>query len=80
MFITFLVGGGVVLSLVAWAVDRIASSTSTPAGEHRLARQLGPISYPRGGLLIDDVTALAQDVPGTDDVQIRKLLRWASRR
>ncbi len=80
VFITFLVGGGVVLSLVAWVVDRIASSTSTPTGEHRLARELGPISYPRGGLLVDDVTALAQDVPGTDDVQIRKLLRWASRR
>jgi hypothetical protein len=80
VFITFLVGGGVVLSLVAWIVDRVASSTSTAAGEQRLARQLGPISYPRGGLLIDEVTVLAQDVPGADDAQIRKLLRWASRR
>lgn len=80
VFITFLVGGGVVISVVAWIVDRVASSTSTPAGEQRLARQLGPISYPRGGLLIDEITVLAQDVPGADDVQIRKLLRWANRR
>lgn len=74
VFITFLVGGGVVLSGVAWMVDRIASSTSTPARERHLARQLGSISYPGGSLLVDDVTVLAQDVPGADDVQIRKLL------
>ena len=77
VFITFLVGGGVVLSLVAWLVDKVASNTTTPVAEQRLARNLGPISYPRGGLLVDDVTVLAQDVPGADDAQIRKLLRWA---
>jgi hypothetical protein len=79
VFITFLVGGGVLLSAVAWVVDRLASKTSTPVGEERLAAQLGAISYPRGGLVVDDVTVLAQDVPGADDAQIRKLLRRASR-
>ena len=77
VFITFLVGGGVILSGIAWLVDRLAANTSTPAGEERLARQLGPISYPRGGLLVDDVTVLAQAVPGCDDAQIRRLLRRA---
>ena len=77
VFITFLVGGGVVISGIAWVVDKIASKTSTPAGEVRLTRQLEVISYPRGGLLVDDVTVLAQDVPGADDEQIRKLLRRA---
>ena len=77
VFITFLVGGGVILSGIAWIVDRVASSTTTPVGEERLARELGNISYPRGGLLVDDVTVLAQDVPGADDAQIRKLLRRA---
>jgi hypothetical protein len=77
VFITFLVGGGVILSAIAWLVDRVASKTSTPEGEQRLVRDLAPISYPRGGLLLDDVTVLAQDVPGADDVQIRKLLRRA---
>lgn len=79
VFITFLVGGGVLISGVAWIVDRVASKTSNPVGELKLARALAPISYPRGGLLLDDVTVLAQDVPGADDVQIRKLLRRASR-
>jgi hypothetical protein len=74
VFITFLIGGGVILSAIAWMVDRIASNTSSPAGEQKLARQLHGISYPSGGLLLDDVTVLAQEVPGANDEQIRQLL------
>ena len=65
VFITFLVGGGVILSGIAWVVDRVASKTSTP--QRRAAPRAassGRISYPRGGLLVDDVTVLAQEVPG----------------
>ena len=79
VFITFLVGGGVILSAIAWMVDRIASNTSSPAGEEKLLRQLGHISYPSGGLLLDDVTVLAQEVPGASDDQIRWLLRRGTR-
>ncbi|HMG44817.1 MAG TPA: hypothetical protein VK611_26010 [Acidimicrobiales bacterium] len=79
VFITFLVGGGVLISGVAWVVDRVASKTSSPIGEERLARQLEPISYPSGGLLLDDVTVLAQEVPGANDDQIRQLLRRGGR-
>jgi hypothetical protein len=75
VFITFLVGGGVILSAIAWLVDRIASNTSSPAGEERLGHQISAISYPSGGLLLDDVTVLAQEVPGANDDQIRQLLR-----
>jgi hypothetical protein len=78
VFITFLVGGGVLISAMAWVVDRLASTTSNAVGERRLARDLRSISYPRGGLLVDEVTVLAQEVPGADDSQIRKLLRWAA--
>ena len=77
VFITFLIGGGVIISGVAWVVDRLAAKTATADAEHRLARRLEPISHPRGGLLVDDVTVLAQEVPGADDAQIRKLLRRA---
>jgi hypothetical protein len=79
VFITFLVGGGVMLSAVAWVVDRMASKSSSPAGEERLVRQLNPISYPSGGLLLDDITVLAQEVPGANDDQIRRLLRRGGR-
>lgn len=75
VFITMLVGGGVILSGLAWLVDRVASRTTTPAGEVRLARELGAITYPEGGLIVDGVTALAQDVPYCDDRQLRLLLR-----
>ncbi len=77
VFITFLIGGGVIISGIAWIVDRIASKSSSPAGEQRLGRQLESISYPSGGLLLDDVTVLAQEVPGANDEQIRQLLRRA---
>ena len=77
VFITFIVGGGIILSGMAWVADKLGAKTSTPAGEEKLARQLGRISYPRGGLMVDEVTALAQDVPGTDDSQIRKLLTYS---
>lgn len=80
VFITFLVGGGVLISGIAWVVDKIGSKTSSPVGEERLARQLEPISYPSGGLLLDDVTVLAQEVPGANDDQIRQLLRRGGRR
>ncbi len=80
VFITFLVGGGVLLSAIAWVVDRVASKTSSPTGEQALARQLEPISYPSGGLVLDDITVLAQEVPGADDAQIRQLLRRGGRR
>lgn len=80
VFIIFVVGGGVVISAVAWVVDRLAAATSTPDGEQRLARQLQPISHPRGGLVVDDVTVLAQEVPGADDFQIRRLLGRAGHR
>jgi hypothetical protein len=75
VFITFLVGGGVLISAIAWIVDRVASKTSSPAGEQRLAQHVSAISYPSGGLLLDDVTVLAQEVPGANDDQIRRLLR-----
>jgi hypothetical protein len=79
VFITFLVAGGVLLSGVAWVVDQLGSRTSTPVGERRLAEKLGLISYPDGGLVVDDVTVLAQDIPGADDAQIRKLLGRSGR-
>jgi hypothetical protein len=79
VFITFLVGGGVLISGVAWVVDRVASNTTSPAGEESLGRRLERISYPSGGLLLDDVTVLAQEVPGANDDQIRQLLRRGGR-
>lgn len=75
VFITFFVGGGVLLSALAWVVDKLATNTSTPAGEVKIAQSLDSISYPQGGLLVDDITALAQDSPGDLDRQLQMMLR-----
>lgn len=75
VFITMLVGGGVLLSALAWLVDKIAARTSTTLAEGRLAGDLTRIAYPEGGLYVDEVTALAMAVPHFDDPDLRALLR-----
>jgi hypothetical protein len=77
VFITFLVGGGVIISGIAWMVDRFAGATAGSVVDRKLTDALQVISYPADGLLVDDVTVLAQDVPGTSASQLHKLLRRA---
>lgn len=60
VFITLLLGGGVIVSGVAWLVGRVAESTTTPAAEEGLASRLEPIAYPRRGLV-------PTERPGEDD-------------
>ena len=51
VFIPVLLGAGAVLSGLAWIVERLAKATAGRAGEHGLARQLGELDLPSGGLL-----------------------------
>jgi hypothetical protein len=51
VFVPVLLGAGVVLSLLAHAVERLASATATPALERRLASRLQPLALAPGGLL-----------------------------
>jgi hypothetical protein len=74
VFITFAIGGGVIVSAFAALVDRVGAVTATPQAEQHLARRLDAIAYPRAGLFVDDITALAQDDPGADDVQLQRIL------
>jgi len=74
VFITLLLGGGVILSGLAWVVDRIAGRTTTPASERALAHSLGAIAFPAGGLVADEATLLAQDLPACDDPDLRLLV------
>jgi hypothetical protein len=59
VFITLVVGGGVLLSGGAWLIDKIASRTVDPSREARLSQQLASIAY-EPGLVVDDVNALAR--------------------
>lgn len=50
VFVPVLMGAGVVISGIAWGVEKIASSTARPILERRLLARLAPISLPAGGL------------------------------
>ena len=50
VFVPVLMGAGVVISGIAWGVEKFASSTGRPILERRLLARLAPISLPAGGL------------------------------
>jgi hypothetical protein len=71
VFVTVLLGAGVLLSAVTWLVDRIASNTAVSSLESSLARRLAPAEFPGEPLVPDDAELLAQGGPyGADDLEI----------
>ena len=74
VFITMVVGGGVLLSGGAWVIDKLASRTVDPSREARLGSELDAIAY-RPGLVVDDETALARPRPHRQDRRLATLLR-----
>jgi hypothetical protein len=50
VFIPVLLGAGVIVSGIAWLVERVAGATAKPALERNLAARLAPISLPAGAL------------------------------
>jgi hypothetical protein len=80
VFITMVVGGGVLLSGAAWVVDKVATSTTDRGREQSLAKDLASISYPRDGILVDDVTVLARSGLRREDPRVDTLLGRTRRR
>ncbi len=74
VFITMVVGGGVLLSGAAWVVDKLATSTTDRGREASLAKDLESIQYPPSGILVDDVTVLARSGLRRDDPRVDALL------
>jgi hypothetical protein len=74
VFITMVVGGGVLLSGLAWLVDKIASRTAVPSGERALARELRSIALPAGHLVADEASLIAQELPACEDPDLRLLV------
>jgi hypothetical protein len=68
VFVPVLMGAGVVLSAIAWVVERIAKATVGPVAERGLSRRLGPLELPQHGLLhrteIDPLALLRGPVTG----------------
>lgn len=74
VFIPILLSGGVVVSAIAWLVERVAGATTEPSRERELAEELGQIAFPPHGLVADQNELLAQEGPFEDDEQLRWLL------
>lgn len=74
VFITMVVGGGVVLSGLAWVIDKIAGTTVTASREQQLAKQLHRIAFPAGHFVADEASLIAQDFPACDDTDLRLLV------
>jgi hypothetical protein len=51
VFVPILMGAGVVLSGLAWLVERVARKTAGPTLERALATRLRTLALPRGGFL-----------------------------
>jgi hypothetical protein len=63
VFVTMVVGGGIILSGMLWLVDLVARRTTTPAMERRLAGRLQAIAPPVDGLAPPDDVLVAEDLP-----------------
>ena len=53
VFVPVLMGAGVLMSGIAWVVERLARATVTPMAEKGLATQLGTLALPEGGFTSD---------------------------
>ena len=62
VFVTFIIGGGVIVSGVLWIIDQIARRTATTTKEGRLADDLKSIAPPRDGLVPPQEVLLAEDL------------------
>ena len=62
VFVTMLVGAGVILSGVLWVIDQIAQRTVTSSLEGRLAQDLHTIAPSADGLVPPEGVLLAEDL------------------
>jgi hypothetical protein len=67
VFVPALMGAGMVMSGIAWALERLGRATARPVLEHDLARRLGPLWFEAGdGLVPPPVSGARLD--GVPDV------------
>lgn len=59
VFVPVLMGAGVVLSGLAWVVEKLARSTAQPVAERGLVAQLAPLAVPAHGFLEREPDPLA---------------------
>jgi hypothetical protein len=80
IFITVLLGAGVLLSGLTWLVDRVATRTALPTLERTLAQRFDAAALPEGPLVPEDAELLAQAGPFAQDPDLQILLGPEARR
>lgn len=74
IFIPVLLGGGFVVSGIAWLVERVAGGSARAGVEQEVADQLEEIAFPRTSLVPTEAELLAGDDESGDDPALRVLL------
>lgn len=80
IFIPVLLGGGVLVSGVAWVIERVAGSSARAGVEEDLADELRHIAFPTTPLAPTDAELLAGPADCADDPAVRLLLGPAAGR
>ncbi len=74
VFIPVLLGGGVLVSGIAWVIEKLGAKTARPVFERGLAARLSALAFPPDGLMADDEELLVEESPYRDDPELRLLL------
>ncbi|SEL97964.1 hypothetical protein SAMN04515665_1253 [Blastococcus sp. DSM 46786] len=74
IFIPVLLGGGFVVSGIAWLIERVAGSSAREGVEQEVATELEEIAFPATSLVPTEAELLAGDEEFGDDPALRVLL------
>lgn len=74
IFIPVLLGGGFLVSGIAWAIERVAGSSARSGVEEQLAADLEAVAFPTTSLVPTDAELLACGDDFADDAALRVLL------
>jgi hypothetical protein len=74
VFVTVLLGGGVLVSGILWVIDKLAGRSVASSHERRLAAQLRGISFPSSGFVPPDSVLFAADLDRDEREDLALLL------
>ncbi|MGY2067847.1 hypothetical protein [Blastococcus sp. SYSU DS0619] len=80
IFIPVLLGGGFIVSGIAWLIERVAGNSARAGVEEQLASDLAAIAFPVTSLVPTDAELLAGADDCADDASLRVLLGPAATR
>jgi hypothetical protein len=74
VFVTVLLGGGVLVSGILWVIDKLAGRSVASSQERRLAAQLRGIAFPASGFVPPDSVLFAADLDRDEREDLALLL------